>query len=111
MESKITISEAVGMRVYYITLISILFGCETNEDHWDNFIDKSKSLGYEVLSIQASEMYCHRFFRPLSKPRLGCPWENGYSERLIRTFKAEEVYLNDYEDITEARACIGHFIT
>ena len=35
-------------------------------------------------------------------------------ERLFRTpdphSRAEEVYLNDYEDVTEARACIGHFI-
>ena len=41
----------------------------------------------------------------------GRPWENGYAERLIRTLKAEEVHLNDYEDITEARERIGHFIT
>ena len=31
----------------------------------------------------------------------GRPWENGYSERLIRTLKQEEVYLNDYENIHE----------
>ena len=41
----------------------------------------------------------------------GCPWENGYAERLIRTLKEEEVHLNDYENMTEARHCIGHFIT
>ena len=41
----------------------------------------------------------------------GCPWENGYAERLIRTLKEEEVHLNDYQDITEARQRIGHFIT
>lgn len=27
----------------------------------------------------------------------GCPWENGYAERLIRTLKEKEVHLNDYE--------------
>ena len=43
--------------------------------------------------------------------RRGCPWENGYAERLIRTLKEEEVDLNDYENITEARDRIGHFIT
>ena len=32
----------------------------------------------------------HRKFRPRSKPRLGCPWENGYSERLIRTLMRED---------------------
>ena len=41
----------------------------------------------------------------------GCPWENGDAERLIRTLKEEEVHLNDYQDIHEARERIGHFIT
>ena len=43
--------------------------------------------------------------------RGGFPWENGYAERLIRTLKEEEVHLNDYQSITEARERIGHFIT
>ena len=47
----------------------------------------------------------------ISVARRGCPWENGYAERLIRTLKEEEVHLNDYEDITEAQERIGHFIT
>ena len=47
----------------------------------------------------------------ISVSRRGHPWENGYAERLIRTLKEEEVYLNDYEDIHEARTRIGHFIT
>ena len=47
----------------------------------------------------------------ISIARRGCPWENGYAERLIRTLKAEEVHLNDYQDIHEARDRIGHFIT
>ncbi len=47
----------------------------------------------------------------ISLAQRGCPWENGHAERLIRTLKEEEVHLNDYEDITEARARIGHFIT
>ena len=38
----------------------------------------------------------------ISIARRGCPWENGYAERLIRTLKEEEVHLNDYQDITEA---------
>ena len=47
----------------------------------------------------------------ISLAHRGRPWENGYAERLIRTLKEEEVHLNDYEDITEARQRIGHFIT
>ena len=34
----------------------------------------------------------------------------GRAERLIRTLKEEEVHRNDYENITEARDRMGHFI-
>ena len=47
----------------------------------------------------------------ISVVRRGCPWENGYAERLIRTLKEEAVPLNAYKDIHEARERIGHFIT
>ena len=46
----------------------------------------------------------------ISVAQRGRPWENGYAERLIRTLKEEEVYINDYQSITEARDRIGHFI-
>ena len=45
-----------------------------------------------------------------SSAHRGRPWENGYAERLFRTLKEEEVYLNDYDDIMVARARIGHFV-
>ena len=47
----------------------------------------------------------------ISVAQRGRPWENGYAERLIRTLKEEEVHLNDYDTISQARARIGHFIT
>lgn len=47
----------------------------------------------------------------ISVARRGCPWENGYAERLIRTLKEEEISLNDYENIHEARDRIGLFIS
>ena len=47
----------------------------------------------------------------ISVARRGRLWENGYAERLIRTLKEEEVYLNDYQNIHEVREHIGHFIT
>ena len=45
----------------------------------------------------------------ISVAQRGCPWENGYAERLIRTLKEEEVNINDYQSITEARDRIGRF--
>ena len=47
----------------------------------------------------------------ISVAHRGRPWENGYAERLIRTLKEEEVHLNDYQNIHEAREGIEHFIT
>ena len=46
----------------------------------------------------------------ISVAQRGCPWKNGYAERLIRTLKEEEIDSNDYQSITEARDRIGHFI-
>ena len=46
----------------------------------------------------------------ISLAHRGRPWDNGYAERLIRTLKAEEAHLNEYDDIIDARARIGHFI-
>jgi putative transposase len=36
--------------------------------------------------------------------------QNGYAERVIRTIKEEDVYLNDYRDLQDAREQIGRFI-
>jgi putative transposase len=46
----------------------------------------------------------------ISMSRSGNPYDNAQAERLIRTIKYEEIYLNDYEDFAEARLCIGEFL-
>ena len=66
--------------------------------------------GVQYLSNAYISMLRHHDIE-ISVARRGCPWENGYAERLIRTLKEEEVHLNDYENIHQARARIGHFIT
>ena len=47
----------------------------------------------------------------ISVAHRGRPWEDGYAERLIRILKEEEVDINEYESIAEARDRIGHFLT
>lgn len=65
--------------------------------------------GVQYLSSDyISTLTCHGI--EISLPRRGRPWENGYAERLIRTLKEEEVYLNDYDNILEAKERINHFI-
>lgn len=46
----------------------------------------------------------------ISMSRSGNPYDNAKAERFMRTVKYEEVYLADYQSLTEARASIRHFI-
>lgn len=46
----------------------------------------------------------------ISMAEVGESAQNGYAERVIRTIKEEEVYLNDYRDLQDARRQIGLFI-
>ena len=75
----------------------------------------ASEIHYSAQGIQyLSSAYISTLIRhgiEISLAHRGCPWENGYAERLIRTLKEEEVHLNDDEDIIEAKTRIGHFIT
>jgi putative transposase len=46
----------------------------------------------------------------ISMSRKGNPWDNAACESFIKTLKYEEVYRNEYRDLTEARASIQHFL-
>ena len=46
----------------------------------------------------------------VSMSRRGNPYDNAKAERFMRTLKYEEVYLNEYDTLEEARASIEHFI-
>lgn len=46
----------------------------------------------------------------ISMSRRACPYDNAQAESFIKTLKYEEVYVNDYESLKEARASIGDFL-
>jgi putative transposase len=46
----------------------------------------------------------------ISMSRRGNAYDNAKAESFIKTLKYEEVYLCEYEDISDARKCIGYFI-
>jgi transposase InsO family protein len=46
----------------------------------------------------------------ISMAEVGEAWENGYTERLIRTIKEQEVDLSDYDDYTDALRQLGRFL-
>ena len=66
--------------------------------------------GVQYLSSAYISILTHHGIE-ISLAHRGRPWENGYAERLIRTLKEEEVHLNDYQSITEARERIQQFLT
>lgn len=46
----------------------------------------------------------------ISMSRTGNPYDNAMAESFIKTLKAEEVYLNEYESLLDATTNIDHFI-
>jgi putative transposase len=46
----------------------------------------------------------------ISMAEVGAAWQNGYTERLIRTIKEEEVDLADYANYADALRQIGRFL-
>ena len=46
----------------------------------------------------------------ISMSRKGNPYDNAFTESFIKTLKYEEVYLNEYDNISEAGENIGGFI-
>jgi len=58
--------------------------------------------GYTDLLLEAHAQ--------ISMAACGRATENAYAERLIRTLKEEEVYLNEYQDFEDAYRHISHFL-
>ena len=46
----------------------------------------------------------------ISMSRRGNPYDNAQAESFMKTLKYEEVYLNEYQTMTQARTDIGHFL-
>lgn len=46
----------------------------------------------------------------ISMSRTGNPYDNAKAERFIKTLKYEEIYLNEYDNLTEARFRISEFL-
>ena len=46
----------------------------------------------------------------ISMSRRGNPYDNARAESFIKTLKYEEVYLNEYDTLSQARTDIGHFL-
>lgn len=46
----------------------------------------------------------------ISMSNLGSPWENGIAESFFKTLKNNEVYLNDYQNIYQAKTNLFKFI-
>jgi len=69
--------------------------------HSDRGVQYASSVYTELLKEQGIR---------ISMSRTGNPYDNAQAERFMRTLKYEEVYLFEYETVTEARARISHFL-
>ena len=45
-----------------------------------------------------------------SMSRIGNPYDNAKAERFFKTLKYEEIYINDYDNLADARRSIGTFL-
>jgi putative transposase len=62
----------------------------------------------------ANTAYVNRLYEVgarISMAAVGNPYQNGAAESFMKTLKVEEVYLNDYQTLEEARANIDHFLS
>ena len=80
-----------------------------------NIVDaKGKLIHHSDQGVQyASKAYTdllefHGIRISMSNP--GSPWENGIAESFFKTLKSNEVYLNDYQNIWEAKQNLFKFI-
>lgn len=65
--------------------------------------------GVQYACRDYGELLATRGIRP-SMSRAGTPYDNARCERFIRTLKYEEIYVQEYDSISDARRSIGHFI-
>lgn len=65
--------------------------------------------GVQYASVEYTDLLRQQEIR-ISMGRRGNPYDNAQVESFLKTLKYEEVYLWDYEDLSEARARIDHFL-
>ena len=65
--------------------------------------------GVQYASSAYTDLLKERGVR-ISMSKRGNPYDNAKAERFMRTLKYEEVYLFEYETMTEARGGISHFL-
>ena len=65
--------------------------------------------GVQYASLAYTDLLTQHQIR-ISMSRRGNAYDNAKAESFIKTLKYEEIYLCEYEDIADARRCIGYFI-
>jgi len=65
--------------------------------------------GVQYACPAYTELLIQQGFR-ISMSRKGNPYDNAAMESFMKTLKKEEVYLNEYRTVEEARHKIGHFL-
>lgn len=77
--------------------------------HVDGNLVHHSDRGVQYASAVYTEILKQRGIR-ISMSRRGNPYDNAQAERFMRTLKYEEVYLFEYESLSEAHSRIGEFL-
>jgi len=75
----------------------------------NNQIIHHSDKGVQYCSIKYTDLLKFHGIR-ISMSDKGSPWQNGFVESFFKTLKTNEVYLNDYQNIREAKQNLFKFI-
>jgi len=117
-----------GARTVYLALVEDVFtrrvvGYALSHSNNSELTAEALEMGLQSAtpqihhSDQGKTYASGRYTRPLLKKgvalsmaAVGCAWENGYVERLNRTFKEEEILRSEYQSLRQAKACIQAYV-
>jgi putative transposase len=91
-----------------LTLAALRMAINTRSP-WPTGLIHHSDRGVQYASTDYTQMLDEHQIR-ISMSRKGNPYDNAQCERFMKTLKYEEVYLNEYDDLSDVRRRIGRFI-
>ena len=91
-----------------LTLAALQMAINTRAP-WPPGLIHHSDRGVQYAAIDYTRMLKEHHIQ-ISMSRKGNPYDNAQCERFMKTLKYDEVYLNEYDDLADARRRIGRFL-
>jgi putative transposase len=91
-----------------LTLAALQMAINTRSP-WPPGLIHHSDRGVQYAATDYTQMLDDHQIR-ISMSRKGNPYDNAQCERFMKTLKYEEVYLNEYDDLSDVRRRIGRFL-